>query len=900
MSKKNYKKLDGYNSEPFVDESKLDSKGVELINIIQESWNEKYPNNDPAWNRLHAKRAVSLIYYLKGNPIPIIVAKNPKPLHWTDLDAAVCIRDNKETREVLEDYFKELFPDDLEALKIFIPNFRERKLKEMKGSKTPTPDPNNEMDTMRYILNKLVDELGQKEGTKTFEWYCKTYNVDVSDIIPLTVLHEVLGIDLYPSQYLQKKSDRNRYVILDNKFKKSNDMRITKDNLASEYENYKMYLKDDEMRNKVKDAIEISEFYGEDADITKAVDSIVDMVNEQISKNGKKEEKKEEKKDAKWEKFPIPQYKVGDWVTTKDSSGKENTTPILISEWNETPDGRIVYTADGGDYDFFEDSIVQKVTEPKFKIGHFVKYKIANAGGEVVEVTPVKGKKYEYSIKYPDKNGKEVVTNGVMESILALSTKEEVDKINHKTTEKSKEEKKEDDKVKKEKNKKTPKPKFKVGDKVITDHSNNIYTIVETKGGQYLLDKTTGWWSESQLTAAPKPKKEPKQKKEPEPFKGETLPTLPEEVKLIKRYIWMQGRKMSEIKNHKSNNPNTLLNAVQKAITEKRIRKTSKYADEIMQIQKSLVKMCNGIIDGLYGASDKFESKNYDALKAIIDSYRVGEDTKISNAYIKNQEKSNKKKEAENLLKRMDKAVIPDDRKDEFAEMKKALKAYIDGKTEKIEATERQLRGLYGILNNQQRGKLQGVDDLNADHQGVVSTTDFVNARFNKMGFTGRWLSLIGDPCENFKMMVYGSAGNGKSTFCLLFAKYLSKNLGKKVLYIASEEKLGYTLQEKIERLNVANDNFYIAERIPLDLGEYDVVFFDSVNDLGIDPDELNEITEGIASVAIFQCTKDGDYRGGSEFKHDADVVIKVENMVATIDGKNRFGGAVGAQFAVR
>lgn len=838
MSKENNSKQYEYKyaNEGFIDEDDIDNAGIELVNKLNSKWNALYPGNDPEWNRLKAKKLVSMIYYLKGDIIPATVSKTDKrPMVWTDENVAFAISDQKAVRVELEDYFKELFPDDLEALKIFIPNFRERKSKERKGNKTPTPDPNNEMDTMRYILNKLVDELGRKEGTKTFEWYCKTYNVGISDIIPLTVLREVLGIDLYPSQYYKRKATE---IEMQDKFKKSNDMRITKDNLASEYENYKMYLKDDEMRNKVKDAIEISEFYGEDADITKAVDSIVDMVNEQISKNGKKEEKK----DAKWEKFPIPKYKVGDWVTTKDSSGKELTTPILISEWNETPDGRIVYTADGGDYDFFEDSIVQNVTEPKFKIGHFVKYKIANAGGEVVEVTPVKGKKYEYSIKYPDKNGKEVVTNGVMESILTLSTKEEVDKINHKTTEKAKEEKKEDE----------------------------------------------------------KPKKEPKPKKETEPFKGETLPTLPEEVKLIKRYIWMQGRKMSEIKNHKSNNPNTLLNAVQKAITEKRIRKTSKYAEEIMQIQKSLVKMCNGIIDGLYGASDKFESQNYEALKAIVDSYRVGEDTKISNAYIKNQEKSNKKKEAENLLKRMDKAVIPDDRKDEFAEMKKALKAYIDGKTEKIEATERQLRGLYGILNNQQRGKLQGVDDLNADHQGVVSTTDFVNARFNKMGFTGRWLSLIGDPCENFKMMVYGSAGNGKSTFCLLFAKYLSQNLGKKVLYIASEEKFGYTLQEKIKRLNVANDNFYIADRIPLDLGEYDVVFFDSVNDLGIEPDELNEITEGIASVAIFQCTKDGDYRGGSEFKHDADVVIKVENMVATIDGKNRFGGAVGAQFAVR
>ena len=66
-------------------------------------------------------------------------------------------------------------------------------------------------------------------------------------------------------------------------------MKITKDNLASEYENYKQYLKDAEMRSNVKDAIEISEFYGENEDITKAVDAIAEMVNIWIEKNKKPE-----------------------------------------------------------------------------------------------------------------------------------------------------------------------------------------------------------------------------------------------------------------------------------------------------------------------------------------------------------------------------------------------------------------------------------------------------------------------------------------------------------------------------------------------------------------------------------------------------------------------------------
>ena len=41
----------------------------------------------------------------------------------------------------------------------------------------------------------------------------------------------------------------------------------------------------------------------------------------------------------------------------------------------------------------------------------------------------------------------------------------------------------------------------------------------------------------------------------------------------------------------------------------------------------------------------------------------------------------------------------------------------------------------------------------------------------------------------------------------------------------------------------------------------------------------------------VFQSTKDGNYRGTQEFAHDADVVVKVENMVAVTE-KNRFGGS--------
>lgn len=67
-------------------------------------------------------------------------------------------------------------------------------------------------------------------------------------------------------------------------------MKITRENLASEYENYKDLLKDNEMRSKVRETIDdLLEFYGEDDEITKAVDAIVKMVNLYVAKNGKVE-----------------------------------------------------------------------------------------------------------------------------------------------------------------------------------------------------------------------------------------------------------------------------------------------------------------------------------------------------------------------------------------------------------------------------------------------------------------------------------------------------------------------------------------------------------------------------------------------------------------------------------
>lgn len=99
----------------------------------------------------------------------------------------------------------------------------------------------------------------------------------------------------------------------------------------------------------------------------------------------------------------------------------------------------------------------------------------------------------------------------------------------------------------------------------------------------------------------------------------------------------------------------------------------------------------------------------------------------------------------------------------------------------------------------------------------LLKSTDFANLQFNTIGFKDKWLSFIGDPAPGFTAMVFGMPKMGKSYLCVDFAGYLARNHGR-VLYVAKEEKLDKTLQDKLNDKNVAHDNLDIADALPKDL----------------------------------------------------------------------------------
>jgi hypothetical protein len=176
---------------------------------------------------------------------------------------------------------------------------------------------------------------------------------------------------------------------------------------------------------------------------------------------------------------------------------------------------------------------------------------------------------------------------------------------------------------------------------------------------------------------------------------------------------------------------------------------------------------------------------------------------------------------------------------------------------------------------------LSGVEEVQEvkPKQNLMNSIDFANLHFNSIGFSGKWLNLIGDPSPGFTAMVFGRPKMGKSYLCVDFAGYLARNHGT-VLYVANEEKLDATLQMKLNDTDVKHENLFVSDYLPEDLSKYQFIILDSVNKLGLSPQDLEKLKRnnpGKSFIFIFQTTKDGKFKGANSYQHDVDVVIEVQ-----------------------
>ena len=367
---------------------------------------------------------------------------------------------------------------------------------------------------------------------------------------------------------------------------------------------------------------------------------------------------------------------------------------------------------------------------------------------------------------------------------------------------------------------------------------------------------------------------------------------LPEEIRFIRRYVAMHGKVKSKLSVMR------LLSSLQKAMLEKRIRKTSPYANEMLQIQDQLISCAERMGEE---AEISIASKHLEHYKEITSSQRIRDSIALLKRFVAIHGREGMEERAERLMKSMERMVKKGKiRKDDpyaakLSEAYKSLKIFLRDKTAAPEIKESELNGIYGLLGmpgaKTKPCKPKGLS-------GVVSSQDLMNMDFETIGLRGKFQEVIGDPSVGFTAMVFGQPKSGKSTLMLDFAHHLSSHHGE-VLYVAFEEGYGYTLKEKITRIGAIHPRLHFSEELPGKLGAYDFVFIDSVSRAGMELEDMIELKNKYprtSFIFIFHATKDGKFKGGNELAHEVDVIIEVENGMAK--GKGRFGqGEVEVRF---
>ncbi len=374
-------------------------------------------------------------------------------------------------------------------------------------------------------------------------------------------------------------------------------------------------------------------------------------------------------------------------------------------------------------------------------------------------------------------------------------------------------------------------------------------------------------------------------------YKTDNVEHLDTDVQFIKRYAAMHGKVKSQAQIL------TLIHSLQKAILERRIRKTSTYAKEIETMQQQLISCYEQMGEMV---EIKIDAKNLKRYLEIAHSQAGMLSISLLKAYVSLNGKRDIKDKAERLFNRIKKSVEQGKitKSDKYAtkldDAFQTLKTYIDGDSKILNINKAQLNGLMGIVGGELFPKNKGVSGMD-DNGMIVNSGELLKMDFQTIGLQGKYRELIGDPSVGFFAMVFGLPKSGKSTMCLDFANHLAANHGK-VLYCAIEEGFGYTLKEKIERLKANHPNLYVTDRVPEYLDQFQFVFIDSVSKAGLevsDMDEMRKMNPNTSFIFIYHTTKEGKFRGVNAHAHEVDVIIEVEKGKATSTGRFNTGGVM-------
>lgn len=191
----------------------------------------------------------------------------------------------------------------------------------------------------------------------------------------------------------------------------------------------------------------------------------------------------------------------------------------------------------------------------------------------------------------------------------------------------------------------------------------------------------------------------------------------------------------------------------------------------------------------------------------------------------------------------------------------------------------------------------------------AYNSAEVLNMKFKSMDLQGEWLKHLGKACKMGSWFVCGKSGNGKTTYALKLAKYLT-NHGR-VHYVSIEQDISGTLQNSMEIAGLKGNekNFRLVSESYLELIKRllqqkspDIIFLDSLQTMRYDLEgtrginyanyrKLIKMFPDKLFVIISKAQGAGPWDAFAlNVKFDSDIKIWVENYLANIE-TTRYGG---------
>lgn len=178
--------------------------------------------------------------------------------------------------------------------------------------------------------------------------------------------------------------------------------------------------------------------------------------------------------------------------------------------------------------------------------------------------------------------------------------------------------------------------------------------------------------------------------------------------------------------------------------------------------------------------------------------------------------------------------------------------------------------------------------------------TQLESKKMATMAFDGPWLALVGQPERSGSWLIWGNSGNGKTSFALQLAGYLTR-FGR-VAYNSLEEGISESLKRSV-KINglVGIKNLILLDKEPLDeLTERlerpkspAIVIIDSIQYTGLNYRDYKNLRDSFRNkLFVFVSHAEGREPAGRtarSIRYDANVKIHIEGYVAY--AVSRYGG---------